>query len=120
MKIAIPVEQQSLESKVAENFGRAANFLFYDSENQNVTYVDNSAVMSQGGAGIKAAQVIVDNGTQVLLTPRCGENAAEVLKKAGVALYGTIAGSAEGNLRAYEAGTLEALTDIHAGFHHQG
>lgn len=120
MKIAIPVDVQSLESKVADNFGRAANFLFYDSDTQNVAYVDNSAVMSQGGAGIKAAQVIVDNGAQVLLTPRCGENAAEVLKKAGIALFGTVAGSAEENLRAYEAGQLTALTDIHAGFHHQG
>lgn len=76
--------------------------------------------MSQGGAGIKAAQVIVDHGAQVLITPRCGENAAEVLKKAGVALYGSVAGSAEENVRAFEAHELTALMDIHAGFHHQG
>lgn len=30
MKIAIPINDRSLESSVAENFGRAANFLFYD------------------------------------------------------------------------------------------
>lgn len=28
MKIAIPVNEQALDSAVAENFGRAANFLF--------------------------------------------------------------------------------------------
>ena len=120
MKIAIPVDHPSLESKVAENFGRAANFAFYDDEPKEAVYVDNSAIMSQGGAGIKAAQVIVDHGAQVLITPRCGENAAEVLKKAGVALYGSVAGSAEENVRAFEAQELTALTDIHAGFHHQG
>ncbi|MEE0510956.1 MAG: NifB/NifX family molybdenum-iron cluster-binding protein [Peptococcaceae bacterium] len=120
MKIAIPVDHPSLESKVAENFGRAANFVFYDDATKEAVYVDNSAIMSQGGAGIKAAQVIVDHGAQVLITPRCGENAAEVLKKAGVALYGSVAGSAEDNVRAFEAQELTALTDIHAGFHHQG
>lgn len=120
MKVAIPVDVQSLDSAVAENFGRAANFLFYDTETKEVSYCDNSAVMSQGGAGIKAAQAIVDGGAEVLITPRCGENAAQVLKASEVALYCSIAGSAQENLDAFTAGTLVALTDIHAGFHHQG
>ena len=120
MKIAIPVDEQTLESAVAANFGRAANFLFYDTETKAVHFMDNSAVMSQGGAGIKAAQAVVDAGAQVLIAPRCGENAAAVLGGAGVALYQAEAGSAKGNIEAFAAGTLPALSEIHAGFHHQG
>lgn len=120
MKIAIPINDRSLESSVAENFGRAANFLFYDPDTKTVTYLDNSAVMSQGGAGIKAAQAVVDAGAQVLIAPRCGENAAQVLKAAGITLYQSIAGSAQANLDAWANGTLASLSDIHPGFHHQG
>lgn len=120
MKVAIPVDVQSLDSAVAENFGRAANFLFYDTETKEVSYCDNSAVMSQGGAGIKAAQVIVDGGAGVLITPRCGENAAQVLEAAGVKLFQSVGGTAQENLDAFAAGALEALANIYAGFHHQG
>lgn len=99
MKVAIPVDAQSLDGAVAENFGRAANFLFYDTETKSVDYLDNSAVMSAGGAGIKAAQV---------------------LEAAGVKLFQSVGGTAQENLDAFAAGALEALANIHAGFHHQG
>lgn len=120
MKIAIPVNEQSLESAVAENFGRAANFLFFDTETQAVTFLDNSAIMSQGGAGIKAAQSVADQGAQALITPRCGQNAVDVLNASKIEMYQAIAGSAQANLDAFSKGELEALSNIHAGFHHQG
>ena len=110
MKIAIPVNEQALESAVAENFGRAANFLF----------LDNSAIMSQGGAGIKAAQSVADQGAQALITPRCGQNAVDVLNASNIVMYQAIEGSAQANLDAFAKGELEALSNIHAGFHHQG
>ena len=119
MKVAIPVDAQSLDGAVAENFGRAANFL-YDTETKSVDYLDNSAVMSAVGAGIKAAQAVVDAGAQALITPRCGENAAQVLQAAGVKLFQSVGGTAQENLDAFAAGALEALSNIHAGFHHQG
>lgn len=120
MKVAIPVDAQSLDGAVAENFGRAANFLFYDTETKSVDYLDNSAVMSAGGAGIKAAQAVVDAGAEALIAPRCGENAVKVLEAAGVKLYQSVGGTAQENLDAFAAGALEALANIHAGFHHQG
>ena len=105
---------------MAENFGRAANFLFYDTETKSVDYLDNSAVMSAGGAGIKVAQAVVDAGAQALIAPRCGENAAKVLQAAGVKLFQSAGGTAQENLDALAAGALADLSDIHAGFHHQG
>ena len=120
MKVAIPVDTQSLDGVVAENFGRAANFLFYDTETKAAEYLDNSAVMSAGGAGIKAAQAVVDAGAQALIAPRCGENAAKVLQAAGVKLFQSAGGTAQENLDALAAGALADLSDIHAGFHHQG
>ena len=64
MKIAIPVDDKSLNSAVSQSFGRAPYFFFYDTETEESDFLDNGAVASQGGAGIKAAQAIVDNGAK--------------------------------------------------------
>ena len=56
MKIAIPVDEKSLESNVCVSFGRAPYYLIYDTETKESVFLDNSAAASTGGAGIKAAQ----------------------------------------------------------------
>jgi len=119
MKIAIPVDQTTKNSNVCISFGRAPYFMFFNTETKETTFIENEAADSQGGAGIKAAQTLVDAGTEVLLTPRCGENAAIVLQKAKIKMYKTLPGSVEDNLVAYENGKLEMLEEIHPGFHGQ-
>lgn len=119
MKIAIPVDHKTKIGNVCISFGRAPYFMLFNTETQETTFIDNEAANSQGGAGIKAAQTLVDAGTDVLLTPRCGENAAVVLQKANIKMYKTLPGNVEDNLVAYENGTLELLEEIHPGFHGQ-
>lgn len=120
MKIAVPVNDTSAEASVCHSFGRAPYFLVYDTESKESCFIDNNAAASQGGAGIKAAQVIVDNSVNVLLTPRCGENAAKVIKAADIRIFKTLNTSASENIHAFNAGGLALLTDIHAGFHNHG
>ncbi|MGI6771927.1 MAG: NifB/NifX family molybdenum-iron cluster-binding protein [Acutalibacteraceae bacterium] len=120
MKIAIPVDEKTLESKVCVSFGRTPYFLIYDVETKDSIFIDNSAAASTGGAGIKAAQIIVDNKANALLTPRLGENAADVLKPAEIKIYKTTTGSAKDNIDAFIAGKLSLLDEIHAGFHGHG
>ena len=117
MKIAIPVDEQNLDSGVCPSFGRAPYFLFYNTDTKESYYLDNSAVASQGGAGIRAAQVIADHGVKALLTPRCGENAEEVLRKSEVLIYKSIPGTAQQNIDAFIAEKLILLSDFHPGFH---
>lgn len=120
MRIAMPVDDKSMETSVCQSFGRTPYFLIYDTESNDSVYLDNSAAASQGGAGIKAAQTIVDNNVSALLTPRCGENAAEVIKAANISIYKTINDSVMGNIDALKAGKLSLLVEIHAGFHNHG
>lgn len=120
MKIAIPTDEKSLQSKVCVSFGRAPYFLIYDAESGESVFLDNSAAGSTGGAGIKAAQTIADRRADVLLTPRCGEKAADVLKSAEIQLYKTIAASVQDNIAAFIAGKLLVLDEIHAGLHGHG
>ena len=120
MKIAIPVDEKTLESNVCVSFGRTPYFLIYDVETKESIFIDNSAAASTGGAGIKAAQIIVDNKADVLLTPRLGENAADVLKSAEIEIYKTTTASAKDNIDAFIAGKLPLLNEIHSGFHGHG
>lgn len=120
MKIAMPVDGKSIETTVCISFGRAPYFLIYDTVAKDSVFIDNSAATSQGGAGIKAAQNVVDSQASVLLTPRCGENAAAVIEAAHIKIYKTINDSIQDNIEAFNAGKLTLLDDIHAGFHGQG
>ncbi|HNR03910.1 MAG TPA: NifB/NifX family molybdenum-iron cluster-binding protein [Bacillota bacterium] len=120
MKIAIPVDDKNMEASVCISFGRTPYFLIHDTESNRSLFFENSAAASQGGAGIKAAQFLVDHKADILLTPRCGENAAEVIKAANIKMYKTIPGSAKDNVNAFTEGKLSLLEEIHAGFHGHG
>lgn len=120
MKIVIPANGECIESGVCQSFGRAPYFMVYNVETKQVIYLENIAANSQGGAGIKAAQSIVDNNVNILITPRCGENAAKVLKAAGIQIFKTINDSIGDNIEAYTNDELQLLEEIHAGFHNHG
>jgi predicted Fe-Mo cluster-binding NifX family protein len=120
MRIAIPVDNKTLESSVCPSFGRAPFFLIYDVETKESIFIENTASSSTRGAGIKAAQMIADNKAEALLVPRCGQNAADVIKSANIKIYKTIAGSAKDNIDAFVDGKLSLLDEIHAGFHGHG
>lgn len=120
MKIIIPVESKNADAPVCPSFGRTPFFMLFDTENQNCQFIDNSAAQSQGGAGIKAAQILVDSGAKALITYRCGQNAADVLNAGGIQIYKAETGSANDNIQKYKDGKLAVLTEIHPGFHHHG
>ena len=48
------------------------------------TVLENPAAQAQSGAGIQAAQFLVDQRADVLITVRCGQNAAQVFQAAGI------------------------------------
>jgi len=120
MKIALPVNDNNINTEICISFGRTPYFLIYDTGTKEALFIDNSAAASQGGAGIKAAQIIADNNAEVLLTPRCGENAAEVLISAKIKMYKTSSNSAIENITDFINGKLLPLEETHAGFHHTG
>lgn len=120
MKLIVPTESKTLDAPVCPSFGRTPYFILFDTENNTHEFLDNSAAASQGGAGIKAAQMLVDSGARVLITYRCGENAANVLKAADVQIYKAEDGTLEQNIAKYNEGKLPMLTQIHPGFHNHG
>lgn len=120
MKVAMPVDGKDMETDVCISFGRTPYFLIYDTETEKSIFIDNIAAESQGGAGIKAAQLLVDRKADALLTPRCGENAAAVIQAADIKIYKTSGTSVKENIRAFVSGRLPLLEEIHPGFHGHG
>lgn len=117
MKLALPVENKTIEGDICISFGRTPYFLIYDTETKNSIFLDNTAANSQGGAGIKAAQTLVDSKVEALVTPRCGENAAQVLQAADIKIFKSIYKSIKENIDAFIEEKLPLLNEIHAGFH---
>ena len=118
MKIAVPVDVKEQNLTVSVSFGRATHFLIDDEGSGASQILENTAAQSAGGAGIQAAQIIVDSGAQALLAPRCGQNAAKVLLAAGIRLYQTIPNyNAMDIIKAFREGKLDELHEIHEGLH---
>lgn len=115
MIAAIPLDEE--KKNVCVSFGRAPYFLFHDIDTGAEEIKVNPAAEAQHGAGLQAAQFVVDSGAKALLTVRCGENAAEVFQGAEVAIYKTEGESAAENLAAFREGKLNVMTHFHAGFH---
>ena len=120
MRIAIPMDEMQIDSTVCPSFGRAPYYLLYNATTGESEFLDNAAAASQGGAGIRAAQVIADRGAHVLISERCGENAAEVLGKAEVMIFRSVPGSARENIDAYLRNELVLLSEFRKGMHGHG
>ena len=60
------------------------------------------------------------DGAAAVVVPQCGENAANVLKEAGLKIYKTVSKSVQENIDAFAEGKLSLLENIHAGFHNHG
>lgn len=113
MKIAIPLDENKQDVCIV--LARAPYFLFR--EDGKDTIVENPAAQAHGGAGIQSAQFLVDNGVNMLVTVRCGQNAADVFKAAGMKIYKSTSKAAAEDLAALEEGKLNELSEFHSGFH---
>ena len=113
MRIAIPLDENKKDVCIV--FARAPYFLIRDGKQDTV--VENPAASAHGGAGLQAAQFLVDQGVNALITVRCGENAAEVFEAADIKVYKSEGADAAENLAALEEGKLSELTEFHSGYH---
>ncbi len=117
MKIAMPVTTGGLDAHINPSFGRSPFYLLYDTETKLSSVLVNPAAEASGGAGIKAAEFLSHAGTEILLSPRSGENAREVLEAQGIEMFKSMDGTARENIEAYLKGELKPLEDFHPGHH---
>ncbi len=107
MKIAITAQNPSPESQVDPRFGRAAWIMIYDQEKKSWESIDNSTgINASHGAGIQAAQKVVDHQAVALVTGAIGPKAFKSLTAAAVKIFHGANGTVENALSAYLEGNL--------------
>jgi predicted Fe-Mo cluster-binding NifX family protein len=77
----------------------------------------NPAMNQGGGAGIQAAQFVVNMGAKAVLTGNLGPNAFDVLRAAGVPGYLAKEGTVRQAVEAFSANQLEPLAGANVAAH---
>ncbi len=124
MKICVTATVGDLNAQVDPRFGRCQYFVFVDSDTMAFEAMPNEAIAAPGGAGIQAAQTVVNKGVDVLISGNIGPNAFQVLSAAGVKIvtgaYGTVKEAVEmyknGKLSETDVSTVSAHAGMGGGF----
>jgi predicted Fe-Mo cluster-binding NifX family protein len=102
MKIAVTVETPDLDASVDPRFGRAPYFLVVDSDTMAWEAVENRQSLDlPQGAGIQAAQTLLNRSPRVLLTGNCGPKAFRVLQAGEVQVCVGVKGTAREAVKGY-------------------
>ncbi|MBN1161025.1 MAG: NifB/NifX family molybdenum-iron cluster-binding protein [Dehalococcoidales bacterium] len=108
MKIIITSTAPNLDAEIDPRFGRCQYFIIVDPDTMQFEALENSSATAGGGAGISAAQSIVDKGIEALLTGNCGPNAYQVLSGAGIKVITGVTGKVKDAVENYKSGKLKA------------
>ena len=110
MKLIITSQGTGQADQVDPRFGRARYFILFDTDTEEFKALDNAdQVEAAQGAGVQAAQNVVNSGAEILLTGHCGPKAFEVLSAAGVKIYSGIEGTVQEAVQAWRQNELELL-----------
>ena len=93
MLVAITSTGDTLDALVNERFGRCQYFLIVDPDTMKFEAIPNPAEQAQGGAGPKAAEIIINKGVTILLTGHVGDKAEEALKRGNIKIIDGLIGN---------------------------
>ena len=111
MKIAICSQSNNPQSNVDSRFGRAALFAIYDDTADAWEFIENRQnLQAVQGAGIQAAQTIIDSGVEILIAANVGPKAMAAMNAGGIAVFeADTAKTIQQAVNEYRAGQLNQL-----------
>jgi predicted Fe-Mo cluster-binding NifX family protein len=119
MKIVVTATGASLDAPASPVFGRCPWYIFVDPGTMGFEALENPAMAAGGGAGIQAAQFVIEQGASTVVTGNVGPNAFSVFRSAGVPVYVGQEGTVRDAVEAYKNGQLRevsgATSAAHAG-----
>jgi predicted Fe-Mo cluster-binding NifX family protein len=119
MRIAVAADHAALDAPTSPIFGRAPAFVFVDVDTMHYDAVENPALSAGGGAGVQAAQRVIELEVGAVITGNVGPNAFGVFQAAQIPVYLFYDGTVRQAVEAYRAGELPAVhqptTAAHAG-----
>jgi predicted Fe-Mo cluster-binding NifX family protein len=117
MKVIVSAQGDNLEAPVSPVFGRCPIYLLVDTETFEFEAIPNPAMNQPGGAGIQAAQFVVSQGVEAVLTGNLGPNAFDVLQAASVPGYLAGQGTVRQAVEACRAGQLQRMGGANVAAH---
>jgi predicted Fe-Mo cluster-binding NifX family protein len=109
MKIVVTANGTHLDAPISPVFGRCPIYMFVDPETLAFEAVENPAISASAGAGIQAAQFVVERSARALLTGNIGPNAANTLQAAGVPVYQILEGTVRQAVEMFQQGRLTSI-----------
>ncbi len=86
-KICISSIENSLNSIIDHRFGRAVYFLILDEDGKLIKSIRNSGSYEMRGAGVAAAQSLINENVDVLISNNIGPNALRILSESQVEIF---------------------------------
>lgn len=118
MKIVLSAIGKNKTDLMDSRFGRCGYFQIYDTDTKDIKSVVNEAQERDGGAGVAAAQQVIDLGANILISWKVGPSAYSLFKKAGIKMYSSECISVENAIAACINGDLQEIEE--AGPAHHG
>ena len=116
MKVAITSSTKSIDSTIDERFARCNFFVIIDTDSMEYEFFSNEAIASSSGAGVKAAQELINRGVDAVITGNIGPNAFDVLNKAGIKIF-KASGSIREAIENFKEGNLKEMDMANVGRH---
>ena len=117
MKIAVSAGGPDLTSSTSPRFGRCECYVLVDTETMAAEALPNSASAAAHGAGVGAAQFVMNQGAHAVITGNVGPNAFHVLNSANVPVYVCDGGTVAEAIAAFKTGALKTTGAATAGGH---
>jgi len=111
MKVAVSCLGSTMDAYLDARFGRASCFMIVDTDTLSFSAIDNAAQSAVGGAGIAAAQLVIANGAEAIITGQIGPNARDVLNASDIPIYEGLNATVSDNITAFNRGKLPVLAD---------
>lgn len=101
MKICVSAEEPDIHALIAEEFGHSPFFLFYDTDTKSWEAFPNIAGESTTGAGLMAAEQVVQQGADVVLTGYVGVHGEKKLSSSNIRIIQDEDGTVEAAIKRY-------------------
>ena len=111
MKIVITSQGKDAASTMTPRFGRCEYFYQVDLETGKASAIENTGTDADSGAGVQAAQFMVDRGIDAVITGHVGPKAFAVLEAAGIQMLHADGGTMDEILQAFKSGLLKPVSD---------
>jgi predicted Fe-Mo cluster-binding NifX family protein len=109
MKIAISSTEKGKDALADKRFGRCPYFVIFDTETKEIKSLENKGVMASEGAGVAAAQQILDEKVSAVITGYVGPNAMQILNAEEIKIYQGHGISIEEEIKLFQEEELKAI-----------